>query len=269
MKSNSRQPAIFLSHGGGPWPFVDIPFIPPGALAPLERYLRSMITALPSKPKAALVVSAHWEEPVATLMTNPTPPMLYDYTGYEQKAYELQWPAPGATFLVDRVTSLLRHAGFRTATNSTRGFDHGTFIPLMVALPAAELPILQVSLLDTLDPTEHLALGRALAPLRDENVLLIGSGNSYHNMRGFGHPESTEPSRQFDVWLANAMMQAPAERERQLIQWERAPSARHCHPREEHLLPLHVMAGAGLADAVTFPLRMEALHVHASGIQFG
>ena len=114
MKSNSRQPAIFLSHGGGPWPFVDIPFIPPGALARLERYLRSMVTALPSKPKAALVVSAHWEEPVATLMTNPTPPMLYDYTGYEQKAYELQWPAPGATFLVDRVTSLLRHAVFCT-----------------------------------------------------------------------------------------------------------------------------------------------------------
>src|SRR4249919_1811669 len=151
MTLTSRQPAIFISHGGGPWPFVDMPFVPAGTLEPLVRYLRALVTGLASRPKAALVVSAHWEEPVATLMTNPTPPMLYDHTGYEQKAYELQWPAPGATFLVDRVTSLLSGADFPTANDPARGFDHGTFIPLMVALPAADLPVLQISLLDTLD----------------------------------------------------------------------------------------------------------------------
>lgn len=269
MTRPGRQPAIFISHGGGPWPFVDMPFVPAGTLEPLARHLRSLVTALPSTPKAALVVSAHWEEPAATLMTSPTPPMLYDYTGYEQKAYELQWPAPGATFLVDRVTSLLSGAGFPTANDPSRGFDHGTFIPLMVAIPAADLPVLQISLLDTLDPTRHIELGRALAPLRDEGVLLLGSGNSYHNMRGFGHPKSAEPSRRFDTWLVDAMSREPSERERLLIDWENAPSARDCHPREEHLLPLHVMAGAGLTDPVTFPLRMEALHVHSTSVQFG
>lgn len=269
MKSNPRLPAIYIPHGGGPWPFVDIPFIPTGSLAPLEHYLRALVTSLSSQPRAVLVVSAHWEEPIATVMTNPHPPMLYDYTGYAEQAYQLQWPAPTATFLVDQVTSLLGQAGFPTATNATRGFDHGTFIPLMLAMPEADIPILQVSLLSSMDPADHIALGRALAPLRDEGVLLVGSGNSYHNMRGFGHAESTEPSRQFDAWLADAVLRPPAARERLLVDWERAPAARHCHPREEHLLPLHVMAGAGPTDTATLPFRMEALRTYASAVQFG
>ena len=264
-----RFPAIYLSHGGGPWPFVEVPFIPPGELEPLRSYLAGVVTSLPSRPRAALVVSAHWEAPVATLLTNPRPPMLYDYTGFAPEAYELQWPAPTATFLVDRVTELLEGAGLPTARNAERGFDHGTFIPLMVALPEADLPVLQVSLLRSLDPAEHLAMGRALAPLRDEGVLLLGSGNSYHNMPGFGHAESTEPSRVFDEWLADAVTREPGERTRLLEHWTLAPFARHCHPREEHLLPLHVMAGAALDDAATLPLRMKALSVHVSGVQFG
>lgn len=267
--STSRLPAIYIPHGGGPWPFVEIPFIPTGSLKPLELYLRSLVTGLETRPKALLVVSAHWEAPVATIMTSSRPPMLYDYTGFAPKAYELQWPAPGAPDLVDRVTSLLARAGFQTDTDSTRGFDHGTFVPLMLAPPEADVPILQVSLIGTLDPAEHIALGRALAPLRDEGILLVGSGNSYHNMRGFGHAESTEPSRRFDSWLADAVCRPPAERERLLIDWERAPAARHCHPREEHLLPLHVMMGAGVDDGATLPFRMEALHTHASAVQFG
>lgn len=264
-----RQPAIYLSHGGGPWPFMEISFIPPGELDPLEAYLRTLVSALPEKPRAALVVSAHWEAPVATLMTHPRPPMLYDYTGFGPAAYRLQWPAPCATFLVERVTQLLRNAGFPTAEDPERGYDHGTFVPLMVALPEARLPILQLSLLHSLDPAQHLAMGRALAPLRDEGVLLLGSGNSYHNMPGFGHPESTEPSRRFDEWLAQAVTSPRAERERLLEAWASAPAARECHPREEHLLPLHVMAGAGLDDPVTLPIRLKALQVHVSGVQFG
>lgn len=269
MNTDTRLPAIYIPHGGGPWPFVEMPFIPTGSLKPLEGYLRSLVTRLDKRPRVLLVVSAHWEEPVATVMTSPNPPMLYDYTGFPQNAYELRWPAPGAPDLAGRVMTLLGEAGFRTATNATRGFDHGTFVPLMLALPDADIPILQVSLIDTLDPAEHIALGRALAPLRDEGVLLVGSGNSYHNMRGFGHAESTEPSRLFDSWLADAVRQPPAARERLLIDWERAPAARHCHPREEHLLPLHVMMGAGVNDGAALPFRMEALHTHASAVQFG
>lgn len=264
-----RLPAIYVSHGGGPWPFVEVPFIPKGALEPLRAYLASLVTSLPAHPRAILIVSAHWEAPVATIMTNPQPPMLYDYTGFAPEAYQLQWPAPTALFLVGRVKELLADAGFHTAEEPERGFDHGTFIPLMVALPRADLPVLQLSLLRSLAPSEHLAMGRALAPLRDEGVLLLGSGSSYHNMRGFCHPESTEPSREFDEWLAHAVTREPPERSRLLEAWEQAPAARQCHPREEHLLPLHVMAGAALDDAATLPIRMEALSVHVSGVQFG
>ncbi|MCW5633578.1 MAG: dioxygenase [Rubrivivax sp.] len=264
-----RLPAIYISHGGGPWPFVDIPFIPSGAMEPLRSYLTRLITSLPVRPRAVLIVSAHWEAPVATIMTNPQPPTLYDYTGYAAEAYTLQWPAASALFLVGRVKDLLASAGLRTAEDPDRGFDHGTFVPLMVALPEADLPVLQLSLLRSLDPAEHLAMGRALGPLRDEGILLLGSGNSYHNMRGFGHPESTEPSRAFDQWLAHAVTCEPGERNRRLEAWERAPAARHCHPREEHLLPLHVMAGAALDDTATLPIRMKALSVYVSGVQFG
>lgn len=264
-----RLPAIYLSHGGGPWPFVDIPFIPKGSLEPLRAYLAGLIPSLPMRPRAVLVVSAHWEAPVVTLMTHPHPPMLYDYTGFAPEAYALQWPAPSATFLVERVKGLLTGAGFATAEDAERGFDHGTFIPLMVALPQADVPVLQVSLLSSLDPSQHLALGRALAPLRDEGVLLLGSGNSYHNMRGFGHAASTEPSRMFDEWLAHAVTREPRDRDRLLEGWEQAPAARACHPREEHLLPLHVMAGAAGDDVATLPIRVEAMRVHVSGVQFG
>ena len=264
-----RLPAIYIPHGGGPWPFVDIDFIPKGALDLLESYLRSLVASLEVRPKAVLVVSAHWEEPMATVMTSPRPPMLYDYTGFAREAYEIQWPAPGAPALAEETRSLLEQAGFHTASNSTRGFDHGTFVPLKLALPDADIPVFQVSLIDTLDPAEHIAMGRALAPLRDEGVLFVGSGNSYHNMRGFGHPASTEPSRLFDSWLANAVCQPPAQREALLVDWERAPAARDCHPREEHLLPLHVMLGAAHSDNATLPFRMEALYTHASAVQFG
>lgn len=264
-----RLPAIYISHGGGPWPFVDIPFIPPGELDGLEAYLRTLVTSLPAAPRAVLMVSAHWEAPVPTLMTHPHPPMLYDYYGFAPEAYRLQWPAPTAGFLVERVRELIQGAGFPVAEDPERGFDHGTFVPLMVALPDADVPILQLSLLRSMDAAQHVALGRALAPLRDEGVLLLGSGNSYHNMPGFGHAESTEPSRRFDEWLADAVTSSPRERERRLVDWASAPEARNCHPREEHLLPLHVMAGAALDDPASLPVRMVALKVHISGVQFG
>ncbi|HXN32242.1 MAG TPA: class III extradiol ring-cleavage dioxygenase [Polyangiaceae bacterium] len=264
-----RFPAIYIPHGGGPWPFVDVSFGPKEQWAPLEAYLRALVSSLPERPRALLVVSAHWEEPVITVMSGVSPPMLYDYSGFAPEAYQLEWPAPGAPHLVAQARALLDRAGFQTAEDARRGFDHGTFVPLKLAVPAADIPVLQVSLLRSLDAEAHLAIGRALAPLRDGGVLLVGSGNSYHNMRGFGHPASAEPSRRFDAWIADSVRLPAAERADRLRRWKEAPDATQCHPREEHLLPLHVMAGAGGDDVVTLPFRGEVLGVRAIAVQFG
>jgi aromatic ring-opening dioxygenase catalytic subunit (LigB family) len=268
MSTQQRQPAIYIPHGGGPWPFVDMG-VPRETLEPLARYLRQLVSGLPVRPRALLVVSAHWEERVPTLMTAPQPPMLYDYYGFPAESYTLQWPAPAAPDVSARARVLLDAAGFNTATDPVRGYDHGTFVPLMLAVPGADIPVAQVSLLSSLDATEHIALGRALAPLRDDGVLLIGSGNSYHNMRGFRRPTSEAPSRAFDDWLGRAVTQDAATRARLLADWAAAPAARDCHPREEHLLPLHVMAGASLGDAGTVPFRGFTMGVHVSAVQFG
>jgi aromatic ring-opening dioxygenase catalytic subunit (LigB family) len=262
-------PAIYIPHGGGPWPFVDTRFGPKEDWAPLEAYLRSLVTALPERPRALLIVSAHWEEQTVTLMTNARPPMLYDYSGFPPEAYALKWPAATALDLAPRVRALLEGAGIDVREDDKRGFDHGTFVPMMLAVPDANIPVLQVSLLSSLDPEAHLAIGRALAPLRDEGVLIIGSGNSYHNMRGFGRATSADPSREFDEWLGKSVVLDRAEREERLRNWRSGPSAEHCHPREEHLLPLHVVAGAGRDDRGSVPFSGAVLGCWASAVQFG
>jgi aromatic ring-opening dioxygenase catalytic subunit (LigB family) len=264
-----RLPAIYVPHGGGPWPFVDVGFGPPEAWRPLEHYLRTLVDGLAERPRAILVVSAHWEEERVTVMSGAAPPMLYDYAGFPPAAYQIRWPAPGAPELAERARTLVERGGFRAALDPARGFDHGAFVPLKLAVPRADVPVFQVSLLAGLDPRAHVAIGRSLAPLRGEGVLLVGSGNSYHNMRGFGRASSLEPSRRFDDWLAEAVCQAPEVRERRLVDWESAPAARECHPREEHLLPLHVMTGAADGDPATLPFRGEVLGVRASAVQFG
>jgi len=264
---SQRLPAIYIPHGGGPWPFVDLG--PKEMWSPLDRYLRSMIDRLPERPKELLIVSAHWEEKAVTLMNGERPPMLYDYYGFPEEAYRLSWPAPGAPALATKARALLDGAGFATAFDPTRGFDHGTFVPMMLAVPNADIPTLQVSLLQGLDPMQHLALGKALAPLRDEGVLLIGSGSSYHNMRGFGSQRAIEPSRRFDAWLAETAVAPPAERAKRLVRWADAPGARDCHPREEHLLPLHVVAGAAEDEVGVVPFHFDMMGARASAVQFG
>ncbi len=264
-----RFPTLYIPHGGGPWPFVETSFATKEEWAPLEAYLRALVAGLPEKPRALLVISAHWEEPTATLMTSARPPMLYDYSGFPEASYELQWPAPGATDLARRVRGLLEGAGITVLENAQRGYDHGTFIPLMLAVPKADIPVLQLSLLHSLDPEAHLAIGRALAPLRDEGVLIVGSGNSYHNMRGFGKAASTAPSLQFDEWLEASVTLPRAEREARLRDWKSAPAALLCHPREEHLLPLHVVAGAAGDDAGAVPFRCDIMSIRASAVHFG
>ncbi len=244
-----RMPAIFLPHGGGPWPFVDLgPMVRPGEGEALAEYLRAIPAGLPERPKAMVVVSAHWEAPVPTVMTSERPPILYDYYGFPPAAYEITWPAPGAPKLAARVRELLEGARMRTGDDPARGFDHGTFIPLKLTFPDADVPTVQLSLEEGLDPARHLAIGKALAPLRDEGVLIVGSGMSYHNLREFGRGGAAAVSTAFDGWLRRVATEAPVERDADLTCWSAAPSARQAHPREEHLLPLMVVAGAAGAD---------------------
>lgn len=265
-----RQPTLFVPHGGGPWPFVDLGgFIPERDIESLRAYFVGLPSALPEPPRALVVVSAHWEQSVATVMTAAHPPILYDYGGFPREAYSITWPAPGDPALAERVLGLLEGAGIRARADAQRGYDHGTFIPFKVAWPEADVPAVQVSLKAGLDPAEHLALGRALAPLRDEGVLLLGSGMSYHNLRDFGTAASARASELFDAWLRDAATAPPATRTRLLTEWRAAPAARHAHPREEHLLPLMVVAGAAGDDVGRVTFNDEWMNTRISAFQFG
>ena len=238
-------PTIYLPHGGGPCFFMDAGWGPQDMWLRMASWLRGLNATLSEQPKALLVISGHWEEPVPTVTTNASPPLIYDYYGFPPHTYELTWPAPGEPALAERVRALLGAAGMATAADAERGFDHGVFIPLKLSYPQADLPTVQLSLLSGLDPAAHLALGRALAPLRDEGVLILGSGMSYHNMHGYRTPQALPDSQRFDDWLSETVQLQREAREARLLHWEQAPAARASHPREEHLLPLLVAAGAG------------------------
>jgi aromatic ring-opening dioxygenase catalytic subunit (LigB family) len=262
------MPTVYLPHGGGPWPFVEVPFGSKAELAALANYLRALPQAAPERPKALLVISAHWEEDVPTVMTGAHPPMLYDYYGFPPESYTITWPAPGEPQLAARVRALLEAARFPTGANPDRGYDHGTFVPLKLAFPDADVPVMQLSLVRGLDPAMHLAIGRALAPLRDEGVFIIASGMSYHNLRAFGR-EAAPVARAFDTWLREAATLEPAARDLALAEWTRAPSARAAHPREEHLLPLMVAAGAAGADHGAIAYTGTILELAITAVQFG
>ncbi|MFT4977865.1 MAG: aromatic ring-opening dioxygenase catalytic subunit (LigB family) [Myxococcota bacterium] len=242
-----RMPAAYVPHGGGPWPFVDLG-IDASETAPLQAYLSGLGERLPEKPRALLVVSAHWEEAQPTVMSHPKPPMLYDYYGFPQAAYSIQWPAPGSPQLAGKVAGLLEAAGIESGQDAERGFDHGTFVPLMLTYPDAQIPTVQISLKAGLDPEAHLAIGRALSPLRDEGVFIVGSGMSSHNMQAFRMGRPLPASVAFDGWLRGVVEAPAAERDAGLHAWASAPGARGAHPREEHLLPLMVVAGAAGED---------------------
>lgn len=266
--STPRLPVVFLPHGGGPWPFVPVGLGSQAEQDALADYLRSIRAVTPRPPKAVLCVSAHWEEPVPTVMSAEHPPMLYDYYGFPPASYEIQWPAPGSPSLARHVRQLLQGAGFTTAEDPVRGFDHGTFVPLKLTYPDAEVPTVQLSLKQGLDPAEHLAMGRALAPLRDEGVLIVGSGMSYHNLRAF-NSSARAPAAAFDAWLRETGTMPASQRDERLRSWTSAPSARQVHPREEHLIPLMVAAGAAGEDVGTVPYRGTLLGLALSAIQFG
>jgi aromatic ring-opening dioxygenase catalytic subunit (LigB family) len=242
--SEPRQPAIFLPHGGGPCFWIDGP--PPfgrQAWESLRRYLAGIVESLPARPKAILVVTAHWEEAQPTVSVASAPGMIFDYNGFPAHTYELKYPAPGAPHVGRRALELIRAAGLPVAEDAERGYDHGVFVPMLIVDPDAHIPVVMVSLQRDLDPAQHIALGQALAPLRDEGVVVVGSGMSYHDLRHFRDGDGRD-SQIFDAWLGEAATAPPAERDRALTQWAEAPAGRACHPREEHLLPLMVVAGA-------------------------
>jgi len=269
----TRMPAIFIPHGGGPCFFMD--WNPPDTWNKERNFLAELPATLPEKPKALLVISGHWEETQFTVQKNTAPPLLFDYGGFPPHTYELTWPAPGDPALSDRVKSLLDAAGHPCAIDETRGYDHGVFIPLKVAFPDAEIPCVQLSLRSDLDAEAHLAVGRALAPLRDEGVLIIGSGNTYHNMQKMmramqGGATGAVNGVDFDRWLTNAVTRPdPDERNALLAQWAAAPGALDANPREEHLIPLHVVAGAGGDDTGVKTLEDHVLGAVESAFSFG
>jgi aromatic ring-opening dioxygenase catalytic subunit (LigB family) len=237
----TRHPTLFIPHGGGPCFFMDDP---DGTWTGMAAFLRALPQRLAERPRAILLVSGHWETEGFAFTGAAAPGLIYDYYGFPAHTYELRYPAPGDPALAERAARLLRDAGLRAAVDPARGLDHGVFIPLKVAFPEAGVPVVEMSVDRTLDPALHLAAGRALAPLRDEGVLIVASGMSFHNMRGYGDPRFTAPSEAFDAWLAESVGLDGAARARRLERWEDAPAARASHPEAEHLLPLMVAAGA-------------------------
>jgi len=244
-KKPRRQPALFLPHGGGPCFFMDWTWGPADTWHKTQRFLEGVAAALPDAPKALLVISGHWEEPAFTASAAPEPKLIFDYSGFPEHTYRLTWPAPGDPELAAQVKTLLGEAGLPSAISPNRGFDHGVFVPLKAAFPQAQIPVVTLSLATSLDPALHLAAGRALTPLRDQGVLIVASGMSFHNLRGYLRPETPERARAFDAWLTHAVESPAAERSALLTEWRSAPFATYAHPREEHLLPLMVAAGAG------------------------
>lgn len=275
MTHSQRLPVYFIPHGGGPWPFMDS-----GARfgtdpwKGLETFLKSLPASLPFAPKAILIISGHWEqEPVFKVSTAEHPGMLFDYYGFPPNTYELNYPAPGDPAVAKRVEEVLAAAGIACGEDAERGYDHGVFIPLMVTFPEATVPVVMVSMQQDLDAATHFAMGQALETLRDEGILIIGSGMSYHNMRAFGSadPVHAATATRFDDWLTAAVAKDdPTARAETLSGWIDNPDARACHvPDHDHLVPLFVAAGAAGHDPGVRVFNDSILGKPYSGYRFG
>ncbi len=241
----SRATTVYIPHGGGPLPLLGEP-----THAELVRFLGELAAGV-ERPDAILVVSAHWEEAQPTLTAAPAPPLIFDYYGFPPETYEYEYPAAGAPELAARAHSLLQDAGIDARLDAARGFDHGLFVPLLLMYPQADIPCIQLSLDTSLDAGLHVRFGRALAPLRDEKLLILGSGFSFHNMQALMAKRDDAPDLRnlaFEDWLRETLVDAKLDeqaRGARLAAWTDAPHARYCHPREEHLLPLMVCYGIG------------------------
>ncbi|MFM2480527.1 DODA-type extradiol aromatic ring-opening family dioxygenase [Celerinatantimonas sp. YJH-8] len=257
-------PTFFVSHGGGPWPWMS-------EFGHAYDELAASLTAIPGMleetPKALLVVTGHWESQMFKISSAAQPGMIYDYYGFPDYTYQIQYPAPGAPDLAAQIQQLLADAKIEASLDPKRGLDHGTFTPLQVMYPQANIPVVQLSLRSDLDPEIHYQVGKALRSLRQQGVLIIGSGLSYHNLRRFD-VSAREPSRQFDDWLNQTLALPEKPRHLALAHWEFAPSARIAHPREEHLLPLWVALGAASDGKMTNVYRQHDLFGGISSSSF-
>ena len=233
----SRFPALFVSHGA-----------PTLALEPgSTRGFLAQLGAGLGRPKAILVVSAHWETVASAISVAPEPETIHDFYGFPEVLYRMRYPAPGAPALAQQSVQLLAAAGLEAAAVPDRGLDHGAWVPLLLMYPDADIPVAQVAVQTRLGPAHHLRLGEALRPLRDEGVLIIGSGSATHNLREFGNHRYDSPPpgwvSAFNDWLAGAIEEG---RTADLLDYRRmAPQAARNHPTEEHLLPLFAAYGAG------------------------
>ena len=249
---DGKSPVLYFPHGGGPLPLLGDP-----GHTNMVDFLRRITPRL-GEPSAIVVISAHWEESKATITGGANPPMIYDYYGFPEESYRIQYPAPGNPTLAEIMYGLLKKSGIQANLDGQRGFDHGLFVPLKIMYPEAHIPSVQLSLIEGLDPAAHLRLGASLAELREKNVLILGSGFSFHNMRAFfsNHGEPDSKNEAFQDWLVETCADknlSREAREEKLVGWKEAPSARYCHPREEHLIPLHVCCGiAGSPAEVVF-----------------
>ena len=235
----------------------------------LEAHLRTFAARLPERPRAIIAISGNWEERVPAVNAGTAPPLLYDYGGFPDYTYCLSWPAPSDPPLAAKVRSLLLAAGIQNGVEQDRGWDHGIFVPLKVMFPAADIPVVQLSLQQSLDPDAHLAMGCALRSLRSEGVLILGSGQSYHTMRGFLGEGSADPAAAaLDDWLRSTIANADL-REDALTRWEDAPGARAAQPREDHLIPLMVAAGAAIGEPAVIDFHGHVLGKPISGFRSG
>ncbi len=243
MNIPNNLSALYLSHGGGPLPLLGD--------EDHQEMVESLIAIAKNikTPSAMIVISAHWEEDIVTIIHGARPPIIYDYYGFPDEAYEIQYPAPGAPKLAQHIHKTLEANGIPAKLDDQRGFDHGLYVPLKLMYPLADIPCVQVSLVNTLDPMQHIQIGKALSQLDLNDALIIGSGFSFHNMKAF---QSSAPNMKdgqneaFEDWLIEVCSSRKIGEEtrmEKLLHWSHAPGARYCHPREEHLLPLHVCYG--------------------------
>lgn len=254
MKTDSNCSVLYIPHGGGPMPLLG----DPGHLD-LVNFLKTIPEKI-QKPEVILVISAHWEESIPTLISGRLPPLIYDYYGFPYEAYEIEYNAKGAPALAEKMFTLLDKNGLKARLDDQRGYDHGMFVPLKLMYPEADIPCLQLSLIKGLDPSLHIEMGKALKELKDEKMLILGSGFSFHNMREFGNPKTDFKNNSFQNWLVQTLTDetlSATDRHEKLTKWEKAPHARYCHPREERLLPLHVCCGlTGSAAKETFDIKI-------------
>lgn len=246
MKSTAKNeaPVLYIPHGGGP-----LPLLGDKSHQGMVNFLQQIPQSL-NHPEAIVVISAHWEEDVVTITSNANPPLFFDYYGFPEEAYQIQYPAPGQPQLALTIHHMLQQHDISARMDEKRGLDHGVFIPLKLMYPDATIPVVQISLLKNLDPTDHIEIGKALGELRKQNILVLGSGFSFHNMQAFFAQQNSQQddphNTAFQQWLIETCSDetlGQAERTERLAHWENAPFARYCHPREEHLLPLHVCFG--------------------------